>query len=466
MEKSQKKTTLLSFISLTTLILVLQILIVVYDKLKGQNDGLIKNYSISNVFYYIWILSIFVFLLFIGSKSQIRVIQNVVFTISITFVFILFLELCSFFIISTGLVETNRPDFDLIEYPFKTPTNQPFWADMNTHFGTWHYAKKYRHTSSCFDVTYTKNEHSARDKSRNLKANGKRRIVVLGDSFIEGFGIKDEDRLTNLLEAKTNIEHLNFACIASGPTKYFLNYKYLSKQFEHEVVIVCVLPNNDFSGDDIESAKKDPFWRNIYNHYWVGKVSNYELVYMTDDIKKSSWYPENINKQFLNDHNPNYKPQSELTSFDKKILFFLKHCSSIYNLVISKSNEIQSNSNSKYYDFSNEEFDRLCFSLIKIKEECQGKEMIVLNLPILNDLVVFSNKNFEPPLIKRMTEFCSKNNLKYIDLLIPFMHSNQPPNDLFFPRNCDGNTHWSIKGNKLASEILLQSKVYRSAIGR
>src|SRR5882724_6661269 len=71
-----------------------------------------------------------------------------------------------------------------------------FWADTNPTFGVWHRPSgHFYHQGGCFNVQYTTNSYGARDVERSLHSTGLR-TVVLGDSFIEGVGMADKDRLT------------------------------------------------------------------------------------------------------------------------------------------------------------------------------------------------------------------------------------------------------------------------------
>ena len=66
------------------------------------------------------------------------------------------------------------------------------------------------HQKRCFKATYSTNSVGARDVERSPAA-ARPRAVVLGDSFLEGWGLPAAERLSNLLEESTGVEHLNFA---------------------------------------------------------------------------------------------------------------------------------------------------------------------------------------------------------------------------------------------------------------
>ena len=106
-----------------------------------------------------------------------------------------------------------------------------------------------RHSNDCFDVPYRFNSAGARDAERSLQ--GKGRWVAIGDSFIEGYGLPEESRLTNLLEKDTGHEILNFSSSGNfGPLQYLIVYQQLASTYEHEGVIVGFLPDNDFEDND------------------------------------------------------------------------------------------------------------------------------------------------------------------------------------------------------------------------
>ena len=78
-----------------------------------------------------------------------------------------------------------------------------FWADINPDFGVWHRPNgHFYHQGGCFSVEYTTNSYGARDVERTLHSSAPR-TVMLGDSFVEGLGLPDKDRLSNILERDT-----------------------------------------------------------------------------------------------------------------------------------------------------------------------------------------------------------------------------------------------------------------------
>ena len=150
-----------------------------------------------------------------------------------------------------------------------------FWADINPDFGVWHRPNgHFFHQGGCFNVQYTTNSYGARDVERSLHST-QPRTVVLGDSFVEGLGVADQYRLTNILEKETGREYLNFGTGGDfGPLQYALLYKTLAAKFDHNLVLVGVLPDNDFR--DMDPAWGKTHHQGRYRPYYA---DDFSIVY-------------------------------------------------------------------------------------------------------------------------------------------------------------------------------------------
>lgn len=147
-------------------------------------------------------------------------------------------------------------------------------------WGTWHLpGTSARLWSSCYDTTYRINSYGARDREHPRQSDTPR-IVVLGDSFAEGFGVDETDRFTNRLERLTGLEMLNFGVSGTGPLSYSILYQQLAHQFDHIGVLVLLTATNDFIDQD------GHFWREAdgklpgrYKPYYVESEAGFEIVY-------------------------------------------------------------------------------------------------------------------------------------------------------------------------------------------
>ena len=125
----------------------------------------------------------------------------------------------------------------------------------NPYWSMWHFANNVvEHRRSCFDAHYRTNEYGM--KSPALRA-GTRRIAMLGDSFIEGFGLDNEQTAAHRLEEMLGPGHqvLNF-----GVSGFFSTidevalYENFAKFFDPEVTLLFFLNYNDLE-DLLEPSK-------------------------------------------------------------------------------------------------------------------------------------------------------------------------------------------------------------------
>jgi hypothetical protein len=154
-------------------------------------------------------------------------------------VFAVAVELASIVLVHLKKWPSTRPTYHL--------TYEHYWTDTNPAFGIWHPPNgHFRRAEGCSSWEYSTNSYGARDVERS-RHSSQPRTIVLGDSFIDGYGVNDSDRLTNILERRTGLEHLNFGTAGGfSPLQYALVYRTLASGFDHDRVLVSVLPDNDF----------------------------------------------------------------------------------------------------------------------------------------------------------------------------------------------------------------------------
>ena len=73
------------------------------------------------------------------------------------------------------------------------------WRIENTPWGSWHKSNfKDQHSTKCFDVNYSSNNIGARDNIDYFNDTFKNSIILLGDSFAEGYGVELENTFAQL----------------------------------------------------------------------------------------------------------------------------------------------------------------------------------------------------------------------------------------------------------------------------
>jgi hypothetical protein len=294
----------------------------------------------------------------------------------------------------------------------------------------WHApGARYRHRRACFDVLYQANSYGMRDVERQRVASS-HRVVVLGDSMIEGFGVNREERLSDLLERSTGVPHLNFGTAGDfGPTQYYLLYKYLAKSFSHDTVMIGLFPYNDFRDDDLQAGKR--MFPDRYRPYWAGTYPDYRLVY----------YRPQLAAERARGEDPEVTPASVLGSFTYSyhVLGLLKRIAHARHAV----------DYSGFYDFTQEQLLRAEYSLHKLREEAEDRRVILVLLPVQSDLERFQERG-PSPLAARLARFAQAENIELIDLLPVLARQTRDPAAYYL--RCDG--HFSPHGNQAAHDVV------------
>lgn len=361
-----------------------------------------------------------------------RKIKNILLVTLITY---LLIELVCFVFIKTKFRSAHFPQFSF-QYNY-TAYDFPI-AEINDHWGTWHYPGKYVEKKQCFESVYNINSYGARDKERS-RSGDTGRIVLLGDSFMEGYGLNEPHRFSDQLEILAQKEVMNFACGYFTPTQEYLVYKHLASSFDHNTVIIGILPFNDLVEDDTSFHEQDKFVH--YQPYFESNGSGYQLIYREDKLSKSTFNKagyaalQNTAKERLN-------------RFLKEFSFWYN----IYQFIRTSKPSVNKMEKpySGYYDFTEAQLKKLEFILGQLKKTSGARSVIVLTLPVQNDFLRHNGSGI-PPLADKLKTFCLANDIGYEDLLGEFAKKVKNPAELYF--NCDG--HWNEKANQMAAEIVL-----------
>ena len=338
--------------------------------------------------------------------------------------------------------------------PARTPTyavperKQPFFVDIDPHFGAWHPPHRtHPHRRACFSTRYETNSYGAIDQERSKDASIAR-VIVLGDSFATGHGVIKTDRFSNRLETQTGVPHLNFAAGGTGPTQYLKVYEHLARDFDHDAVLVSILPANDFFDDQPTPSRFRP--------YWDGEYPNYTLRYTLDKPSDSPHHPSQVSEQ--------------ITAHD-----VLGSFSFFYNVAdwVAGYRKIVASRKAKadysgYYDFTEAQAQRLRYSLERLKALVDegpidtevprlNYSLAVMLIPRYLDLLRYQREGHSP-LGDLMTKTASTVGFTLIDLL-PAMAKQYAGRERELFLGCDG--HWSPLGHEVAATTL-QSQLYGS----
>lgn len=367
-----------------------------------------------------------------NSQSIIHMLKKLLFLLVI---FIAMLEAASYFYIKYVNTNIQMPSYSLVN------VNSKFWTFSDEHFGVWHHpSSTYLHKKPCFTQSYASNAYGMRDKERTKDAE-QQRVVVLGDSFIEGWGNRSEDRLSNLLEASTGAEVLNFGTSGGfGTIQEWLQYKYMVKQFRHDVVLLGILPRNDFEDNSLEfyyTQKTDD-----YRPYLVGDYPDYKLFYPVKTLPHPTRFE----------------------AFTKSLQLSLLEWSCLYRVAIylndfkiehmklvprwAPENISDPAGGSMYYSTQENEWNIMRYSIEQLVAEAGNRKVIVFTIPAYQDFEHYDGQ--EPPLARKLRELANRIGATYVDLMPAMVARGVKFPDLYL--SCD--KHWNAFGNAVAADIL------------
>jgi len=354
------------------------------------------------------------------SRAPLRALAYVLRVFAVNFLtFALLAELASIILVHWHRWPASRPSYHL--------NYNLFWADINPSFGVWHRANSvFVHKGGCYDVTYYTNSYGARDIERSLHST-RPRTVVLGDSIIEGMGLPADERLSNILEKETGREHLNFGTGGNfGPLQYALLYKTLAAQFDHNLVIVGVLPDNDFHDMDVDINRKNGAG-DRYRPYYADDFSIFYTGRLDPKGREGTW-----------DH---------VEAFLRAYLASYHVGQYVYFRLLSS----RPHAYSGYNDYSDVDLARLKHALLDIKStaDAHGAHVAVILIPRLIDFLRFEQG--QDRLGPAVEDWGSEAGIPVRDLL-PQEYADSHGEFRRYFNPCDG--HWSYDGNEEAAKIV------------
>ncbi len=100
-------------------------------------------------------------------------------------------------------------------------------------------------------VAVHQNQFGARgpDEMRTERGSSKRRILVLGDSYMWGFGVAQQELFSDVQVCGTNVEILNFGVSGYGTDQEYLWYLRMGSRFKVDEVVLAFTPFNDIENN-------------------------------------------------------------------------------------------------------------------------------------------------------------------------------------------------------------------------
>jgi hypothetical protein len=347
-------------------------------------------------------------------------------------------------------VRLGYADFSLPSYSLAHAS--PFWQVLSPDFGNWHPSNaQYSHRKTCYDHIYRSNSHGMRDAEAPI-ASSSPRVVVLGDSFTEGYAVPDGRRYSERLEAATDVRFLNFGVAGFGSTQAYLLYKTLASKFDHSAVILAIVPTLDFH----RNTPSEPALRQgaQYRPFLVGQYPNYEVRYpeggFAPGYEWRKWATVILSEYWLT-----FRSRFHIGALLQDRLPDLSNVFAQlpgFRLPFGRP-EPRSDIESAYLRYSPEGFMRLRYIIEQVKAIAGDRPMLVFSIPLTYDYKRVAAAKVAPPLTAELRALARKIGVEYIDILEA---TNGTDWHRFYPE-CD--EHWSEQGHQAAADLLSRWRI-------
>lgn len=312
-----------------------------------------------------------------------------------------------------------------------------FVGQLDPHVGIWHVPEvRVTVPTPAGDVLYETNAEGMRDRPRERRSSARERVVVLGDSFIEGCFVAASNRVTDLLEQQTGIEFLNFGTSGGfGSIQEWLLYQHRAQAFDHSRVLLFLLPDNDFDDNNPAGHASDryqPFLQKSNGTYAVAYTSTFRPA-GTRTVRLSRgralrhacynrWFTLNV----------------------------------LMNLDFEKMRALNSSSYARYTE---EDLAQLLFSYEQLLAAARPHPLTIYVIPRDRDFIAVEKGNFQGRLPAELTAWAARHEgVAVVDLLpgfLAYMKEHHVPYRDFF---LSFDPHWSPLGHQVAAALVRASQ--------
>jgi len=326
-----------------------------------------------------------------------------------------------------------------IFFPFCEIPDKVYYRRYRPNCSFWRKTKE-------FNNKYSYNTYGLRNPAIKLnKEEGIKRILVLGDSFTEGWGVDEEETFSRILERKLNKDTPKFEVINGGIVGYspLIEYLFLKKEglkFKPDLIIL------NFNNTDFEEER---------DFYKLSYEREGEIVAVSPYKGKKSFLPEEIKNfldvnsyffYFLNNKLPRaiFKLKTFLFQMMGKKIIKNKKPRFDYLQDYTKSWFLLEKSLLLIKDLLEKE--KIPFLLVYQplghqthgKEWDKGRQFYGLE----------EGEVYQDEVEEIFKKFCQKHKISCLNLLDFFRNSND------FPLYYSYDGHWTNKGHRLAAEVI------------
>ncbi len=292
-----------------------------------------------------------------------------------------------------------------------------------------------------------------------VKPRDVRRVLLLGDSFFWGYGVNDEDIISEVLQNKVsqNIEIINGAVSGYGTDQHLLWLAEEGLKYRPDLVVLGTFPPNDRTeiATSLIYGYPKPYFSLINGNLTVQNIP----VPDTRETRRKgfgepdTWFGKL--KKFLRRNTHTYQfIVGRLNSVRPLRVLFLE-----VGLAEEYTRELPGIPHVRLKKEKIEELsDALMKEIQKIAYEA-GAEFLIVHIP-KKELLPDSHERdaeayaWNTELSNHLSAFTSENNINFLDLL-PVVRSHQAKGEyLYTPQAYDH--HWTPLGHKVAAEAIYE----------
>jgi lysophospholipase L1-like esterase len=320
------------------------------------------------------------------------------------------------------------------------------------------------------------NKNGLRDKYTPYEnKNHRKRILVLGDSIVWGYGVNDGETFSDFLESKfSDTDVINMSITGYGTGEEMMLLQYEGLRYNPDMVILVFSMVSDVQ-DNLRANTFFSFPANIF--YLEGdklKVKHFKLPAVRRLgvwLRENSYFmnflikaPGKITEKIFKKENPG-DPKGELRinwveQLNKKNLDSLKIDYSPYRHFtyletakdIPPDNEFTPTAE-EYYGV--ELTKKIILAIKKLIDDNKARLLIVFS-PVTDQLKMPDNHDLQP-LNRELTRFCKEQGIGAVDLLPIFIKKGLTADDIYV----DKNGHFSVNGHREVADILYEEMFSR-----
>jgi lysophospholipase L1-like esterase len=355
---------------------------------------------------------------------------------------------------------------DLI-FPKSDHLDLDIFSVFDPRLGRWH-RKNFSHQFKGTTVSINKNGLRDKDTSYENK-NHRKRILVLGDSVVWGYGVNDGETFSDFLESKfSNTDVINMGITGYGTGEEMMLLKYEGLRYHPDIVILVFSLVNDVENN----LQADTFLSFPVNIFYLEGDKLKIKRFKVDAVRRlGMWLRENsyfmnflikapgkITEKIFKKENPE-DSKGELRvnwveQLNNKNLDSLKidYSPDRHFTYLEPDKEVPDNklkpTSENYYGV--ELTKKIILAMKRLVDDNKPRFLIVFS-PVTDQLKM-SDYHYLHSLNRELTRFCKEQGIGAVDLLPIFIKRGLTADDIYV----DEDGHFSVNGHREVADILYE----------